>query len=216
MSKIAGGPGFPANGGCASAEVRRSCRAAGVLRPENRLCGKAPFRIYAGRERLRPHTPHRRFSSPRGRSRRSRRRPLHGAAQGDGIDTRAAFEMRQDQDGGSVDGGGIVGRDERRRRQRIGKGKQSVHREVLGRAETGKPAGALSRTGRARTRPGHSLPLRHGDSRHETSARPCGGALVEGQPNRRPVAVNVYWLAAIVSSTAASELRYSYSRSSCR
>ncbi len=81
-------------------------------------------------------------------------------AQGDGIDTRAAFEMWQDQQSGRVDGdGGIAGRCERRRRQRIGKGKQSVHREILGRAETGKPAGALSRTGRAQTRPGRSLSL---------------------------------------------------------
>ena len=77
------------------------------------------------------------------------------------ITARAAFEMRQDEHSGRMDGGsGIDRRGKRRRRQRIGQGKVGVHREVLGRAETGKPTGALSRTGRAQTRPGRSLPLK--------------------------------------------------------
>ena len=74
--RIAGRPRSRRSGGCGSGEGRRSWSRRKAGKPESRLCGKAPFRICAGRGRSRPRRRHRPSSSPRRRRRRRRRKPL--------------------------------------------------------------------------------------------------------------------------------------------
>ena len=85
---------------------------------------------------------------------------FHGGAQDRGVDALAALEMREELLGGGDDRAGGVGMMDRRRRGLVGRDRRKVvHEGSLGRAGTGEPAGALSRTAPAQTRPGRPLPL---------------------------------------------------------
>ncbi|CEG10271.1 hypothetical protein BN961_03709 [Afipia felis] len=83
---------------------------------------------------------------------------LHGGAQDRGVDALAALDVRKEEkcrgmDGGSV--GRLIGGGRQRRRKGV-----SIHGRRPRESGAGKPAGALSRTGRAQTRPGLPLALK--------------------------------------------------------
>ena len=68
--------------------------------------------------------------------------------------------MEEPLGGGDDRAGGVGMMDRRHLRSLVGRDRRKVvHEGSLGRAGTGEPAGALSRTAPAQTRPGRPLPL---------------------------------------------------------
>ena len=94
--------------------------------------------------------------------------------------------------------------DERERRDRSGGASESI-----GHGANLKESGRRTSRSGALSPPGGLKPV-------TASLSLSGEVELLGYPNRRPLSVKVYSFAAMASSTAASEVRYSYSASSRR